>query len=175
MDFFTKNKMLFWCVIVLVIVNVVTLTTVWSRKPHPARPAGSGGPQDGQAIMQERLHLSDDQVQQFERIRSEHFMRTRPLQDDMHKIRMDVLDEIFAPEPDDVKILEQLAELGNLQYKFEDQLFEHFRELKEVCDYKQTEELKKMLRGLIERTRPRDPSHHQGHPEGHRPPPPPIR
>lgn len=160
MDFFTKNKMLFWCVVVLVIANTVTLSTVWSRKPGPKISEGPDRPHDGQAIMEERLQLSEEQARLIEQSRNAHFERTRPIHDEMHRIRMDVLDEVFAAEPDDVEILEQLAELGNLQCQFEDYLFQHFQEMKDICDQQQAEELRFMLIDLIERTRPRDPKHH---------------
>lgn len=168
--------MLFWCVMVLVVLNVATLGSFWLLKPPRPSPKGIQERPDGQRIMEEQLRLSPEQADDFERIREQHFMRTRPLQDKMHRIRLDVLDEIFAPEPDDNKILEMLAELGNLQYQFEDNLYEHFRELKMTCTEQQAEDLKIMLRDLIERTRPRDPQGHPGSPEGqrhprHRPPP----
>lgn len=166
MDFFTKNKMLFWCVVILVLLNIVTLGSFWLGKPHRAPLAGPGGQQDGQKIMAERLGLSEEQAEQVERIRNEHFMRTRPLQDDMHKIRLDLLNEIFKDEPDEVKIQEMFSEIGDKQVRFEKNLYRHFQELKEVCSPQQMQELKMMLRDLIERTRPRDLQHHRPGPRG---------
>jgi len=176
MDYFTKNKMLFWCVIVLVVLNAATLTSFWMGKSTAELPRHPDGGRDGQKIMEERLQLSDEQGLQFKQIRNEHFMRTRPLQGDMHKTRLDILDEIFASEPDDVKIQKLLAELGIKQNEFESKLIRHFQELKGACNAQQTEELKHMLLGLIERTQPRDPRHHRPGPGGesgpdHRPPP----
>jgi len=153
MDYFTKNKMLFWCVIILVIVNAVTLTAFWFGRPGLRRgPIGRGA--DGQSLMNERLGLSKEQAEQFEQIRNEHFMRTRPLQDDAFKIRMHLLDELFAPEPDDAKMQELLTELGDKQTQFDKYLFQHFKEMKAACNDDQIGELKMMLRELIESTSP---------------------
>jgi len=156
MDFFTKNKMLFWCVIVLVVLNAVTLISFWMGKPAAPLAKHPGSGRDGQKIMKERLQLSDEQARQFKQIRNEHFMRTHPLQGDMHKIKLDLLDEIFSPESDEVKIQELFAELEDVQSQFERNLFKHFQELKGACNAQQTEELKDMLIALIERTRPSD-------------------
>lgn len=157
MDFFTKNKMLFWCVIILIVLNAVTLTTFWMKnpllEPHKSGPAAT----DGLTLMAERLQLSPEQTQQIKRIRDEHFMRTRPIQDDMHKIRLDLLHEIFAPEPDEELIQTWFTELGENQTRFEKNLYRHFQELKDVCTAEQMQELQIMLRDLIERTRPRGP------------------
>ena len=154
MDYFTKNKMLFWCVIILVILNVVTLSSFWMGKSGPAMQKRPGGQRDGQKIMTEKLQLSDQQAQEFEQIRNEHFMRTRRLQDDMHKIRLDMLDETFELEPDDLQIEKLLSELGEMQNQFEKNLFQHFQELKDACNEQQREQLQLMLRNLIDSTRP---------------------
>jgi cation transport regulator ChaC len=131
---------------------------------------------DGQKIMEEQLQLSAEQAQRFEQIRNEHFRRTRPLQDDAHKIRLDILDEIFTSEPNQTRIQNLLAELSGKQNQFEKYLFAHFQELKNACDKQQAEELKFMLIDLIEKTRPRGPQHHpKGSPgdfeQGQMPPP----
>lgn len=177
MDFFTKNKMLFWCVIILAVLNVITLTSFWMGKPPQGLAPDSKGGQDGGKIMAERLQLSAEQAKQIEQIRSEHFMRTRPLQDDIHKIRLDILDEIFSFDPNQTKIQNLLAEISSKQNQFEKYLFTHFQELKNTCNEDQAKELKIMLRDLIESTRPRDPERRPHGPEhgmqpGRRPPPP---
>jgi len=129
--------------------------------------------------MEAQLQLTDDQALQFERLRREHFQRTRPLQDQAHKLRMDLLDEIFAPEPNEARIEALTTEIGDKQTEFERQLFQHFRELKEVCNENQTAQLKRMLVDLLEATRPRDPrppaDRRPGNGPGPEGPPPPVR
>jgi Spy/CpxP family protein refolding chaperone len=159
MDYFTKNKMLFWCVVVLVVLTTATLTSFWLGKLTIMPPIAPGQRAGGQRIMEEQLELTDEQSQHFEQIRNEHFMRTRPLQDDAHKIRLDLLNETLASEPNQARIKNLFTELENKQSQFEKNLFSHFQELKEACNEQQTEELKKMLRDLIESTRPRGPRH----------------
>ena len=176
MDYFTKNKMLFWCVIILVLINIVTLTFFWVTKPPFGVLPGPERRPDGGKIMEEQLQLSAEQAQQFEQIRNKHFIRTMPLQDDIHKIRLDLLDEIFSSEPNQTKIQSLYTDLENKQRQFNELLFEHFQELKNTCNKEQVEELKIMLRDLIESTRPRDPRHLQpgqpgGFEPGRRPPP----
>lgn len=157
MDYFTKNKMLFWCIIILVILNVVTMASFWLKRP-PFGPGGRpGGERSGHRIMGDQLHLSAEQIQQFAEIRNKHFSQIRPLQEQSHQLRLDLLDEIFTVNPDQAKINELLTELGDKQSQFEMNLFNHFQELKTACNQQQTEALKTMLINLIESTRPRDP------------------
>lgn len=174
MDFFTKNKVLFWCVIILIMLNVVTLASFWLRKPPVGPHAGPERKPTGQQLMEQRLDLSPEAADRIERLRNEHFARTRPLQEDMHRIRLDILDEIFSDTPDPDIIDAMLAELDKRQSLFEENLFTHFQELKGVCDPRQAQELKSMLRALIEQTRPREPGQPRPGPgpeggPGHRP------
>ena len=152
MDFFTKNRMLPWCVGVLVLLNVVTLASFWLRRP-PFPPPGPGGKPGGQRIMEEQLQLTDEQARQFEQIRDEHFLRTIPLGDEIHEIRLDLLDEVFAADPNETTIQDLTAEISQRQCQFERQLFRHFRELRNVCTDQQASELRHLLVGLLERAR----------------------
>ncbi len=180
MDFFTKNKLLFWCVIILAILNIATLGSFWFTAPGQGRNRPAEKAPDGGKLMKERLDLTDEQAERFERIRTEHFARTRPLQDAMHRIRLDLLHEIFQPQPDEAVIQKLQTELQNKHGQFETNLFAHFRELKNACKPEQIKELKIMLRELIDSTRPRAAGQKMPPPgqgprpgPGHRHPPPP--
>ncbi|MCF7955963.1 MAG: periplasmic heavy metal sensor [Phycisphaerae bacterium] len=162
MDYFTKNKVLFWCVIVLILLNMASLGSFWIKK----RPHGPPPMPGGQKVMEERLDLSDQQVQQFEQIRDDHFSQTIPLQEEMHKLRLELLEEIFVTTPEEAKIQEILKKLEQRSGQFEVSLLQHFQQLKNVCDQKQTEALKLMLADIIERGRPRDPRRHLPRPSG---------
>ena len=155
MDYFTKNKIMFWCILLLIVVNCVTITSFWLTK-SPAGPARQPQQlQDGGQLIRERLQLTDEQFARFQQIRDEHFRHVRPIHADMHKTRMDLLNEVFAAEPDQETIDALLLDLGNLQIEFEDSLFTHFEQLKKICNPQQQEELKRMFIKLIEETRPR--------------------
>jgi Spy/CpxP family protein refolding chaperone len=176
MDYFTKSKFLFWCVVILAIVNAVTLTSFWMKGPLDRDIRGSGGEVDGGRIMEQRLGLTQQQSEIFEQIRTEHFGRVRPLQGQMHKIRLDLLNEIFSEDPDRARISGLLDALEQMQAQFDRNLFDHFEQLKDACSEDQVEELKIMLRNLLESTRPtegkaRRPAKHGEMRPGHRPPP----
>ncbi|MBI9017741.1 MAG: periplasmic heavy metal sensor [Phycisphaerae bacterium] len=176
MDYFTKNKMLFWCVIALVILNVLTLTAFWmGRPPRGQRPPGHN--RAGQNVLEDKLQLTDIQSDKFEQIRQKHFSVIRPMQDDMLNIQIELVHEIFNAKPDQEKIKNLLAQLEIKHGQFETQLIQHFQQLRDVCNADQMEELKNMLINLVESTRPIAPvdREQQGPPgepgPGHRPPP----
>lgn len=156
MIYFTKNKILFWCVVVLIVLNTVTIGSFWLKRPSMGALGGRRSP-GGQQVMVERLGLSDPQVLQLEQARATHFELTIPLQDEMHQLRLALLDEVFASDPDEEKIQTMLTTLEQQSGQFEGYLVKHFQELKEMCSSQQAETLKLMFVDLIERSRPRDP------------------
>lgn len=165
MDFFRRERLLFWCVLVLMLLNVALVVSFWLKRP-PFPPPGAGQQHGGGRIMEKQLQLSEEQVQQFEQIRQKHFTRSDPLEDRMHEIRMDLLNEIFTAEPNEVRIQVLTAEIGQTQCQFDGELFNHFRDLKDACKDPQVTELKHMLADLLESRRPPDPR--QPHPGSER-------
>ena len=166
MDYFTKNKIVFWAVIVLIILNVFMLSTIWLGRPRRYLPGGPGpGRTDGMKIMEERLGLNREQAEVFEQIRKQHFERTRALNDRRHKIRIDIINELFSDKPDQAKIEKLLSELKDVQGEFDQRLFRHFAELRDQCNDEQKKILKSMFIDLLETTRQEE----QG-PQGLRPP-----
>ena len=162
MDYLTKNKMLFWCVIVLVVLNAVTLGSFWWGRPRPEGPRGRGAHGEGQRILKDKLQLSEEQADQFEQIRQEHFARTKPMQEEMQRVRLELLDQVFASEREDGKTEELLAQLGGKQVEFERQLLRHFQELAEACTADQVAALKEMLTNLVGPSGPQRPGHGPG-------------
>lgn len=167
MDFFRKERFLFWCIVVLMLLNVVLVASFWLKRP-PFPPPGPGGERGGGRIMEEQLQLSEEQAHQFEQIRQKHFSRTDPLEERVHEIRMTLLDEIFAIKPNEVTIQALCAEIGQTQCQFDRELFNHFRDLKDACKDQQVTELKHMLANLLENRRP--PGPRQPHPGSERGP-----
>lgn len=166
MDYFTKNKIVFWAVVVLIVLNVLILSTIWFGRGKRRPPAGPGpGAPDGMRIMEETLGLSREQAEVFEQIRERHFERTRFLNDRRHKMRIDIVDELFVDKPDAEKIERLLSELKEVQGEFDVTLFRHFEELRDQCTLEQKRELKSMFIHLLEATRRQEQD-----PQAHRPP-----
>ena len=190
MDYFTKNKLVFWIVIVLIVLNVLLLSTVWiGHAKRPPRGGPGRGALGGMRIMEDVLGLNREQVEAFEQIRKQHFERTRLLNERRLAVRIDLVNELFVAEPDREKINRLLSELKGVQGEFDQKLFQHFGELRDQCTDEQKSELKSMLIGLLETTtrrewgpqegppkdRPSGPGPPLGHgpphgPEGHPPP-----
>lgn len=80
--------------------------------------------------------------------------------------RLDLLGELFAPQPNQEIIQQILSELEQKLGQFEREMLKHFQDMIAICDQQQAEELKFILIELMERTRPHPPQEHRRGPDG---------
>ena len=155
MDYIMKHKMLFWLIVLLVILNLVTMTAVWFGRPpylgHMQRQMD--GPMQakgrGLDVMKDKLQLTDKQAEKFEQLRYDHFERTKVANDAAAELRLEILNDIFDNNVNQDKINEKLSILKELQGKFDSLLFQHFSELKVECTKEQQKKLKQMFSNLL--------------------------
>lgn len=157
MDIFIKKRFIVWIIIILVILNLSTLAVIWffhikgPRRPPPMPPIG---PEQGMLLLDKELNLSETQVQKFKESRDRYFVESKPILDEIHRLKMEIMDEVFAPSPDPSKVKRIAKEIGEKQAKFEELLFDHFLSLREACNPEQEVKLKDLFRDLFEFTKP---------------------
>ena len=151
MDYFSKKRALFWTIIGLLMVNIISLGSIWyfnMCKDHPfdRRKMGFHPPFQ----MERVLGLSDEQKQQFRESREKHRGLSKPIHTKVMGLKKELMLEIFKDEPDaereDLLTKEILIQKG----QFEKLTHEHFKELKTFCTEEQTVKLKKTLLRLVD-------------------------
>ena len=179
MDIFTKKRFTIWTILLLVILNISTISMLWlnqNRRPG-APPPRAEARQDQRTLefLQRELDLTDEQILQYDQLRQAHGEQTRVLINDIRRLKQEMMNEIFYDEPDTTETMEIADLIGEKQTEIEQITFNHFLDLKELCG---TEKVGK-LRGLVDeffrrnqpqrgRRRPDRP------PDGQRPPHPPA-
>lgn len=161
MEFQKKNRIMIWTITVLLIMNIATLALLWFsqfKKPKPFPPLGNQESlMEGVKFLERELNLSEIQIQQFIESRNKHAEKWREIQDKIHLLKTEILDEVFKPYPDSVKIRMLSNEIGQQQAEFEYDLFHHFSELNYYCRPEQQEKLKLFLNDIATMTRPPKP------------------
>jgi len=161
MEFQKKNRMMIWAITVLLIMNIATLALLWFsqfKKPKPLPPPGTQESLiEGVKFLEKELNLSEKQIQLFIESRNKHAYQSKEIQDKIHQLKMQILDEVFKSAPDSVKIRKLSNEIGKQQIEFERGLSEHFLELKSYCNPEQQEKLKLFLYDVVSMTRPPKP------------------
>ncbi len=166
MDIFTQKRLTFWSIVLLVILNIFTISMLWlnqNRRPGAPPPRGKAR-QNHRTLqfLQKELDLTDTQIQQYDQIRKAHNEQTRSLIADIQRLKKELMNEVFAEEPDTSKAMRITSLISDKQKEIERVTFLHFLELKELCGKEQADK----LRGLIDEFFRRNPP-----PEGAEPPP----
>jgi len=167
MDIFTKKRFTFWAIILLVILNVFTISLLWlNQYSRPVAPPPLREPKEDQRtlqFLQKELSLTDVQIHQYDELRRVHAEQTRVLVNQIRQLKKDMMDEIFNYELDTLKAMQIADLIGKKQTELERITFKHFLDLKELCG---KEQLNK-LQGLMDEFFRRNP------PQRHEAPPPP--
>jgi len=160
-----KNHRMIWAITVLLIMNITTLALLWFsqfKRPEPFPPPGSRESLiKGVSFLKKELNLSEKQIQQFIESRNKHANQSKENQHKIHQLKRQILDEVFKPVPDSVKIQRLSNEIGQQQIEFEHYLFKHFLELKSYCNQEQQEKLKSFFYDVASMARP--PKPHTSH------------
>ncbi len=171
----TKNKLLTWLVILLLIANVASIALFWIGKNKPPRPAQNGSPA---AFLTKELQLDSMQQQLFEVLRKEHH-------DSAEKIRAQIKDakEAFFSLLKQATVVDSTKEnlsksISVLSEKLDLLTFNHFQKLRTICKPEQQEKFDDLIlqvTHMISQQRPRGPAGDRPPPRDHngkRPPPP---
>ncbi len=129
------NKILVILVIVLIIVNIATISFFWLKdSPHKKRMHANGPPKV-ERFLKRKLNLSEKQLRLFREARKVHFQESRKLMNDMKGYRKQLL---FASGTDDLAVADSLfLRLSAAQSDFERLNFEHMKTLRGYCDQNQ--------------------------------------
>jgi len=143
-----KNRLIFWSLILLVIVNLSTLATFFTFNRHTEdMTCDAMQPQCGMAFKSE-LGLSQEQLMKVDLINSDYNTVSSPIVNEIRNIRSDILDELSSEEPDTLYISQKSIELCDFQLNLQQANFTQFLDLKKVCDPEQAQRLSALYREL---------------------------
>ncbi len=174
MDILSKQKLTNILIIILVIVNIGSLSFIWfreaNRPPLPPLPSNPPGLENVARFLDKELELSKVQGKRFDELRKEHFETTKKYEDKIAAYKKEILLESFKKSPDMQKIKAISDSIGSVQKGYELFLSEHFQKLASICKPEQREKLKDIfLSSFGPKEKPLMPPS----PERHMPPSPP--
>jgi hypothetical protein len=145
-----NNKPLIVTIIILVILNITTLTFLWLGRPlhrneRLERP-------NVERYLHRKLNLSHSQQQNFQLARAEHFEKTSRLMDVIGKTRH----ELSKTESDNHQKIDSLLESISQNNKDLERLnFKHFKKLKSFCDDVQKPQFDSIMNEMMRNDRHR--------------------
>ncbi len=171
MDIFTKSRMTVLLIVLLVVLNALSLCTLWYGYFGGLRGAGrlhkqGQKPEHAEGLLQRQLRLSQQQKDQFTELRQQHFTESRTMQDKLHELKGQIVEEATSESPDAGKLEELAKEIGKEQEMLERSRYQHFLKMQAQCDPGQRKELASVLKEAHSHAGPPGGGQRPGQPGG---------
>ena len=138
-------------IVILVILNLGTLTFLWIGHPR-----GSKVPKYGQAgeFLIRELSLNSSQQDNFGQLRDSHQKTLLALQERDRQLHDRFFEAIFLPVPDTLEVGIIADSIAGLRRQMEMLTFEHFNELRRLLTKEQTQKFHRVFRQALDRVMP---------------------
>ncbi|MDR3593257.1 periplasmic heavy metal sensor [Clostridium sp.] len=159
MDLINQNKFKNWLIIVLLAINLLTVSIIWMQIANRNEPQAV--PQDNRSsesvnLMKKVLDLDEGQTKQFEKMHKDQLDKSKMYNDRLTDLKKQLAEELFKETPDTSQVNLKAKEIGDLQSKIESIKFNSFKELLAICTPEQKEKLKPVLIELFGRKPPKE-------------------
>ena len=141
MNFFIKNRFIFWILIFLVIINLTALVTFLVLYSHRPAVADQQQCRNSGMALQEELSLSAVQAEKVEVIMSEYRKSTGPLTDSIRNYRSLLLDELAKANPDSTMLDYYTEHISLLQKQMQKASIHQYLSLKAISNPDQCKRL----------------------------------
>jgi hypothetical protein len=155
-SFFTRNKILVWLVIILLILNLSVIATVLYTTNKQAKqitlPAvTSRHPTPGQGIfLRTELDMTDEQFLQFNQARTTYQARARELNRQLTLFKKNYYDELMKSNPDQDIIRSSCDSIGARHVQLMQETGSYYLEIRKLCNNDQITRLNQFFSGVIQ-------------------------
>jgi Spy/CpxP family protein refolding chaperone len=135
-----SNRFSKWAIGILIVLNLITLSIIalqnfrWkaSRQPEIREDLTT-------RVLSNRLNFDEAQVEELRNLRRNHFERTRPISQAMHQNRQQLYRHLKQAEIDSAYVDSLAEEMGLHVSRMEKLTFQHFNDIKGICQPDQVE------------------------------------
>jgi Spy/CpxP family protein refolding chaperone len=159
MDIFSQKKLLLRIVIILVVLNLFSISAfLWKEFFHkPPHPPKTEGKRDVSSILMEDLNLTDIQAEQIKNLRTAYFAKEKNLETAIREER-DSMNEVMFNKTTDEEIVKDLAKrIAANDYEMELMRFEQAKEFKSICTMEQLEKFEGLVLEIRDYFKPDNP------------------
>ena len=147
MDIFSEKKILIRIILLLIALNLCMLgffirKEFFQRPPRPDQPKEN---KNVSAILEEKLDLNRDQVDQIRRMRASFFEREKIISESIRNERDSMNSVMFNKTTDETLVKSMAKRIADNEYKMEILRYEQAKELKTVCTPEQLEKLESLI------------------------------
>ena len=156
MDIFSQNKLLVRVVFILIIINLISLSYVWFHDRRPNQPyQNRQEKENGVRLLRKQLQLTDEQANEFIRIRND-FSKKEEALSSLVKARRDSMNlEMFNEITDTIRLHKLAKQLATDEYQLELYRIEQSQQLKSICTKEQLTNFRNLVRDMRDFFQPR--------------------
>ena len=146
----STNKMLAIAVVLLLVANIVLLIFVWKgKRSEPKRPQGNGAFE----TMAKELNMTEQQKNDYKKLRDEHFARVRPLFDSMRQYRASFFKMVRDTTSNDDSVNAYSKHVSEIQSMIDKMTLEHFRRVRTLFNGDQQKQFDDYMQKMMQRRR----------------------
>lgn len=155
-----KTKVLTITIVILILLNIGTMIMVFMVSNRPDEferrpgsgfmaPRGEGGGMRMrvgiETMLTERLHFTEEQISEFEKTREFHMKETKRISESIRSNKINLNKLVASQKVDSVEFHKSIETIAVLQGEMEKLNFNHFREIRKICNDEQREEFDRFL------------------------------
>lgn len=148
MDFFSKNRLVFWLLIFLIVLNITLLAAFLIHTGKNSDTATDRASTGQEITLSGELSLSPDQTKLVNEVNARFRESNEPLFAAIREKKSALVDELAKPETDTAVVAKLAAEVGEAQGNIQLSNAKQFLELKKICTPEQTQKLANIYAGL---------------------------
>ena len=141
MNFFNKNRLIFWLLLVLVIINISALVTFFLliREHNKAVPETAA--ESTFRKFRRELSLTPEQSEKVAAINARSRQMSEPVSSALREKRSELLNELASDHPDTALLNKYAEEIESLQEELQKASIRQYLDLRTVCDSHQCRKL----------------------------------
>ncbi len=152
MEAMNKTKILIWIIVILVVINLVAVISglIFSAERRNINTIRTDIPYNQRAdFFRGELGLTPDQRKSFMNFNREFNQKARGITEKMNSLRVRMIEEMAAPDPDRVELDSICVGIGHLHTELKRATVDYYLQMKSVCDNKQQGLLNQLFERMI--------------------------
>jgi len=147
----STNKILAIAVILLLIVNIVLLIFIWkgNNRSEPKHPQGNGAFE----TMAKELNMTEQQKNDYKKLRYDHFAKVRPLFDSIRQYRTSFFKMVRDTTSNEDSLNSYSKRVAEIQATIDKMTFEHFRKVRSLFSGDQQKQFDEYMQKMMQRRR----------------------
>jgi Spy/CpxP family protein refolding chaperone len=142
-----------WAVVLLAVLNICLLGSIWLKQNGQATDEMRRPPNGEKAadFLIEQLKFSPQQLTAFEKLKEGHHHSIDSLREFSKEVHRLFFDNLKAENQDTAKVNELAKAIANNQTQIELVTFNHFKQVRKLCDEKQKVKFDEIIQEVLKR------------------------